>query len=182
MILGIDAGNYETKVCDGAISKFPSALGEWRDLSLRSYNKYDFEYEYKGIKGFGGTLAKRESQLAFSKLGDTKAHEDALIRILLACSLYDEDIQLVTGQPIKSKADKQKIKDMLLGTHKIKINGVDRKITISAVEVATECASFYTVKPVPNVTIIDMGAGTINVAVIKDTAYFVDERTTQTDE
>ncbi|MHC1722424.1 MAG: ParM/StbA family protein [Aminipila sp.] len=178
MILGIDAGNSEVKACDGSIFKFPSILGEFRHLNLpNTPQEFDYAYEYNGTKGFGGTLAERECQLGYSRLGDTKANQDVLIRVLLACSRYKEDLKIVVGQPISTHTDseKEKIINMLKKQHEIVINGKLHKINIVDVIVAVECASVLALNPnMEDTYIIDMGAGTINVAHVNN-GQFIDK-------
>ena len=119
MIVAVDAGNHETKYCSQyGVGKFPSVLGEYRERRLEQrFSDYDMVWEYRGKKGFAGTLAKYESEFSGSIMGDSKAHEDAKIRILLALHILgDTDYQIVVGQPINrhTPEEKLKIKVMLI--------------------------------------------------------------------
>lgn len=175
-LLGVDAGNFETKVCCGnKVEKWSSALGEYRTLKLENQlGAYDWAWEYEGEKGFAGNLAKRESEYLRSKLGDTKAHHDAYIRVLLACHKYGTDFNLVVGQPISqhSKGEKSKIKDALVGEHSLTVNGVNKIIKIHEMEVCPETASAIFCEPTKEtVQIVDVGAGTIGIALIENMQY-----------
>lgn len=64
MIIGIDAGNYETKVCGPfGVKKFYSDIGEYRERNLKSsFGPDDMVWECEGKKGFAGSLARYESE------------------------------------------------------------------------------------------------------------------------
>lgn len=177
MILGIDAGNYHTKVVsDKRIFKFPSDIGEYRQLNLDvNHGEYDMVVEYHGQKYFAGTLAKYESEFGSTTYGDSKAHLDAKLRVLIAVYLACKDVlnvQIVTGQPIGKHREKTKIKRMLEGMHTLTINGLTKRFTIERVEVAPEgAAAYWTFKQGGKIRIIDVGSGTINCATILDGRY-----------
>ncbi|NOV01319.1 ParM/StbA family protein [Paenibacillus planticolens] len=176
MIVAIDAGNYETKYFDGVqLKKFPSDIGfDWRERRLEQlHGDFDFEWEYQGKRGFAGTLAKYESQCAESMKGDSKAHFDALLRILLAIHQFrrDSDVSVVVGQPINThtNAEKKLIKEMLTGRHDLTVNGIQRSILIRRCEVAAEGVSAGVLLPKNGVIrILDIGSGTINYGTLKD--------------
>lgn len=177
MITAIDAGNHETKYCSQyGVGKFPSELGEYRERRLeQKFGEHDMVFEYQGKKGFAGTLAKYESEFTGSIMGDTKAHEDAKIRILLALHMLgDTDYSIVIGQPISRHAQEEKlaIKVMLLGKHTITVNGVTRTFTISRAEVAAEGGAAFWSNPRQGlVRVIDIGSGTVNGATLHDGRY-----------
>lgn len=181
-IIGIDAGNYKTKVCTAkGVFDFDSAFAPYHELYVRDEEDFgpdDMIIEYKGVKEFAGTLAKRENhfendQLANSVFGDTKYHEDALKRILIAIAKTKSKgpAKIFVGQPItKHSEDKEKIKKMLEGIHQIVINGVKYEIEIEEVNVGVE--GFAAAMCIPNLQpitrIIDFGSGTVNYATLKD--------------
>jgi plasmid segregation protein ParM len=173
-ILGIDAGGYETKVCiNGRVYCFPSDIGEYRELRLiDSLGRDDMIWEYNGEKGFAGTLAKYESEYGGVVRGKTKAHPEVALRILIAVYRHgDENNSIVVGQPIDThiKAEKDKIKEMLLGEHILTINGAAKTFSIDNVEVAPEGAAAFISNPDNGlVRIVDVGSGTTNFATIKD--------------
>lgn len=177
MIVSIDAGNSETKYCSQyGVGKFPSVLGEFRERRLeQNFGDSDMVYEYKGKKGFAGTLAKYESEFAGSVMGDTKAHEDAKIRILLALYMIGEaEYQIVTGQPIGKHVPEEKlaIKAMLLGKHSISVNGVAMSFVVSNAEVAAEGGAAFWADPQDGlIRILDIGSGTVNGATLCDSRY-----------
>jgi plasmid segregation protein ParM len=181
MFIGADGGNYETKIVTptGAF-KFRSCLGEYRDFQMDkgALSTDDIVWEYSGKRGFAGTLAESESLFVREMAGDTKAHEDAVIRILIAIHRFGNDsvIDLIVGQPIKKhKADKQRIIDMLKKEHTITVNGITKSFNIRNVNVAPEgAAAFWCLKEnIEKVRIIDCGSGTINLATIAD-GRFID--------
>ncbi|MFX3631880.1 MAG: ParM/StbA family protein [Candidatus Pristimantibacillus sp.] len=175
MIFGIDAGNHEVKVVNknGAFS-FASDIGEWRDRKLvTEFGQDDMEFEYKGRKGFAGTLARFESEFGGSIKGDTKANEDAKLRVLLAIHRCSDDMDnaIVVGQPISRHTDVEKslIKKMLIGQHTMTVNGKTKIFNINRAEVGAECASTGMLEPpVGYFHIVDPGGGTLNWA----TCYF----------
>ncbi|MGG1637202.1 ParM/StbA family protein [Paenibacillus sp. NRS-1760] len=171
MILGIDAGNHRVKVVNknGAFD-FASDIGEWRQRNLiTTYGPDDMEFEYNDRKGFAGLLARYESEFSGSIKGDTKANEDAKLRVLLAVHQYssDTDNAIVVGQPISKHTDDEKlaIKNMLIGVHTMTVNGVTKTFRINRVEVGAECASTGMLEPpLGYFHIVDLGGGTLNWA------------------
>jgi plasmid segregation protein ParM len=180
MLLGIDAGNFETKVVtrEGAF-KFVSTLGEWREFNIdTTAGADDIEYEYEGQRGFAGTLAQNESLFVREMGGDSKAHEDAKIRILIAIYRYATGNvhDIVVGQPIrKHKAEKGRIIAMLKGRHTITVNGVTKSFEIRNVAVAPEGAGAYWAYRGNEklIRIVDVGSATVNCATVND-GRFVD--------
>lgn len=181
LILGIDAGNYQAKVAGPyGVDSFRTSMCDWfeRDFN-ENFGLDDMEFEIDGRKGFAGTIAEYEDVFGVSSLyGDTKAHEDNKIRVLLAIhrylqkySLGTEEVCIVTGQPIIShKADeKSKLTEMLQGEHFITVNGYRRRIVINHVGIAAEGSS--AVWSMPNdgsqIRIIDIGSGTVNCATLQ---------------
>jgi plasmid segregation protein ParM len=178
MIVGIDAGNHNVNVFDGEkLDCFRATIGEWRERTLRQkHGKDDMEVEWNGRKLFAGTLAVYESEFGGSLGGDTKAHDDGLLRVLIALHRLNNDREycIVVGQPIKKHTDdeKQKIKTMLMQEHEIIINGVGRTFTIKRVEVAPEgSAAFWAMPQMGLVRIIDIGSCTVNLATVHDKRY-----------
>jgi len=184
MILGIDAGNVNVKVVNknGAF-RFASDIGEWRDRRLEgNFGSDDMEFVYNGRKGFAGTLARYESEFGGTLKGDTKANEDAKLRVLLALHRYSDDVDnaIVVGQPIAKhvEPEKQKIKEMLKGEHELTVNNVTKTIKINRVEVAAECASVGMIDPpLGTFHTVDLGGGTLNWA----TCIFDGERVLKID-
>lgn len=179
MIIGADGGNKNLKMF-GELGEliFNSELGEYRERNLeQTFSNDDIVFEFKGEKGFAGTLAENESQFSTSIMGDTKAHEEFLIRILLGLHKYTDkttDFQIVVGQPISkhNASEKAKMKKMLEGGHEITVNDVRKKIHIHRAEVAAEGgASFWSDPRKGKIRIIDFGSGTTNCASLIDGKY-----------
>lgn len=181
MNVGVDGGNHMIKlVTDQGAYKQLSTLGEWRERKLHSsFGPDDIEFEYRGQKGFAGSLAKYESEFIREMKGDSKAHEDAQLRILIALHRFtnSHEFNLVVGQPINQHTDEEKraIKNMLSGEHTIKVNGITKTFHINKVEVGAEGAAAYFANDIPDslVRIVDIGSGTINLATVID-GNFID--------
>ena len=179
MIVGIDAGNNEVKVAGpSGLDRFSSAIGEYRERNMKEvHGKDDIIFEYRGRIGFAGSLALAESEFSGSLMGDSKAHEDAKLRILIAihrqCQTANS-FQIVVGQPISKHTDDEKklIKNMLIGDHDLSINGKRKMFTITNVEVAAEGGAGFWARPKEQlVRIIDVGSGTVNCASLYDKRY-----------
>lgn len=177
--LGIDAGNHELKIAgESGVVGISAILGEFRERNLEeSFSDSDIIFHYKDRKGFAGKLAEMESEFAGSLFGTTKAHEDTLIRVLLAIASYGgsgHHYDIVVGQPIEQhkKEEKQLIKDMLIGEHEIEINGQLIEIFIDRCEVAAEGGvAFWSAPRKGRVRILDFGSGTVNGATLVDGKY-----------
>ncbi|MGG0644299.1 ParM/StbA family protein [Sporosarcina gallistercoris] len=184
LILGIDAGNHTAKIAGPyGMDSYRTAICDWfeRDI-VESHGADDMEFEIDGRKGFAGSIAVYEDEFGrASMFGDTKAHEDTKIRVLLAIYRYGKkygiditDVSLVTGQPIVSHkpTDKEAIQQMLVGTHTLHVNGETQSIHIVETGVAAEGSGAYWSSPEGGtVRIIDVGSGTVNAATIIDKRY-----------
>lgn len=183
MILGIDAGNNETKIVGpNGPRKFNSTIGEYKDRNLKdSHGADDMEFHYHntGRKGNAGTLAQIESKYGASRKGITKANEDVLIRVLLALHLYsggESEFGVVTGQPIKghTKKETDKIREMLTKEeHTITVNGKKKKIKVVQCSIAPEGAVSGLLHPqkLGKVRVVDIGSGTVNLASLLELHY-----------
>lgn len=191
LILGIDAGNFKGKVIGpyGADS-FRTNICEWFERDVEeTFGHDDMEFEIAGRKGYAGSIALYEDEFSNGAMyGDSKAHEDTKIRVLLAIYRYVnrycpniKEIALVTGQPIKKHKESEKaaIRDMLLGTHSIIVNNERKSFTITNVGVAPEGSSAFWSNPESGtVRIIDAGSGTVNAATIIDNRHINNSSTT----
>lgn len=173
-IVAIDAGGSATKFYDGKqLVVFPSDIGyDWRERRIKSsYGDYDFEWEYEGQKGFAGTLAQYESDCSDSRKGDSKAHPDARLRVLLALHQFADGIghHIVVGQPIgkHNETEKTAIKKMLEGRHDLIVNGKKKTIVIQRCEVAAEGVTTGLLVPSTGIVrVIDIGSGTVNYGTL----------------
>lgn len=171
MILGIDAGGYETKVCtSNGYFKFLSTLGEYRERKWGdNFGKDDMIWEYDGERGFAGSLAFFESEFGGNIRGNSKNHNDAKLRVLLAVHRFGSfSNKIIVGQPIDThvEEEKQGIKEMLLGTHNLTLNGKSKTFSIDNIEIAPEGPTAALSQQMPEglVRIIDIGSGTTNFA------------------
>lgn len=178
MKMGIDAGNHEVKVVtpNGAF-KFSSTIGEWREINLdNKHGDSDMLWHYEGDRGFAGTLADAESYMPSKSKGTTKAHREAMLRVLFAIHRYSDEnvVDIIVGQPIigHNKTEKDKLKKMLKKEHTMKINGKSKTFEIRNVEVVAEGAGVYWSQPREGlVRVIDVGSGTVNYVTVKDKRY-----------
>ena len=181
LILGVDAGNFKGKVAGPfGVDSFRTNICDWFERDVKEvFGNDDMEFEIEGRKGFAGSIALYENEFGTgATYGETKAHEDTKIRILLAIHRYVERycpgtnvIALVTGQPITRHKDgeKAKIVDMLLGKREFVVNGKKVKYFIEDVRVSPEGSAAFWSYPTPGlVRIIDIGSGTVNMATIDD--------------
>lgn len=176
-IVGIDGGNNEVKVVgEKNTFKFYSNIGEYRELRLESTFVDKMVFDYKGRKWFGGDLARRESEWLGSMSGDSKAHEELLIRVLLALHRYSDEtsFRIVVGQPISKHLPRYKdaIKSLLIGTHEFTLNDVTKQITVEQCAVVAEGAGAFWSNPKRGlIRIIDVGSATVNCVSIQDGEY-----------
>lgn len=183
-ILSVDGGNNGGKTVGWfGYDYFKTDICDWFERNIdEKFSDDDMEFEIDGRRGYAGPIASYENEFgASSMFGDSKAHDDAKIRILICVSRYLEkycpevsDVSIVTGQPIGGhrKEEKEKIKEMLTGKHEFMLNGIDRKINIKQVEVGAEGSSAYWSNDLPkDAYIIDVGSGTVNAACIRDKAH-----------
>jgi len=179
LIVGIDAGNNEVKVAyQNGVDKFASAIGEYRERNIvNRHGDDDMIFEFEGRLGFAGTLALAESEFAGAIMGDSKAHEDAKLRILLALhriKTAHNCFRIVVGQPIgkHNSEEKDAIKRMLIGTHELIVNKERKWITIDRVEVAAEGGvAFWSAPREGLLRIIDVGSATVNCATLLNKRY-----------
>lgn len=183
LILGIDAGNHYAKTAGPhGVDMYRTAICDWfpRDIVER-HGDDDMEFELNGRRGYAGTIAANEDQFGVAALyGDTKAHEDTLIRVLLAIYRYKakyyietDTVSLVCSQPLVSHVttEKAKLVALLRGTHDFTVNGKSHRITIEEVGVTAEGSVAFLANPqAGNLRIIDIGSGTVNCV------SFVDKR------
>lgn len=183
MKLGIDAGNFKVKIAgEFGLMDFISAIGESRAINLQQiHGQDDMYFEYQGETGFAGSLALYESEFGGSIMGDTKAHRDTRLRVLIGIHRYitmykiDEDeFDIVLGQPISKHnyEEKTKIKEMLVGDHVISVNGIEKMIHIRNIEVAAEGVSAYWSNPQSGmIRLLDIGSGTVNYSTVFEQRY-----------
>lgn len=191
IILGIDAGNHKAKVVGPfGVDSFKTNICDWFERDVEeSFGPDDMEFEIDGRKGFAGTIAQYEDEFGDgTRYGDSKAHEDTKIRVLLAIHRYlsrycphIEQVSFVAGQPIKrhKQAEKDSIIAMLKGNHEIKVNRRIRKVSIDRVAVAPEGSGAFWAQPSDGIIrVIDVGSGTVNAATIIDRKHVNNASTT----
>lgn len=191
LILGIDAGNHMAKVVGPqGTDMFRTNICDWFEREVEeTFGFDDMEFIINGRKGFAGTIAMFEDEFGNGSMyGDSKAHEDNKIRVLLAVNRYLDkyipnggNVSIVTGQPIKRHKEEEKkiIQEMLSGHHEVKVNGKTRSFYIENVGVAPEGSAAYWAKPSTGIIrILDIGSGTVNAATIIDKRHINNASTT----
>lgn len=181
LILGVDAGNHRAKVAGVyGTDSFKTNICNWFERDVQEvFGPDDMEFIVGNRKGFAGSIAAAEDEFGDgTTYGDTKAHEDTKIRILLAIHRYIEKygvaaqpICLVTGQPINNhkEIEKNKIIQMLIGDHEYIVNGKTQRIYIEGVKVAPEGSGAFWSNPRAGLCrVIDVGSGTVNMASTSD--------------
>lgn len=184
LLIGVDAGNYGGKTAGPyGVDFYRTAICDWfeRDV-VETHGADDMEFEIDGRKGFAGTIATREDFFGVGAMyGESKAHDDTKIRVLLGLYRYLEKyspserrLSIVTGQPLKmhKEVEKAQIIEMLRREHVFKVNGDRQRIIIENVGVAGEGAAAYWSSPSMGAKrIIDIGSGTVNCATIIDKIF-----------
>ncbi len=181
LILGIDAGNHKAKIVGPyGVDIFRTAVCDWFERNvIEKHGDDDMEFEIDGRKGFAGPIAAVEDEFGGgSMFGESKAHDDNKVRILLSLHRYinkycpgDKTISLVTGQPFVShKSDeKESIRSMLIGPHEFMVNGRVQRLHIMDVRVAPEGAGAYWSNPkAGEIRILDVGSATVNACTISN--------------
>lgn len=183
LILGIDAGNFKAKVASvHGVDSFKTNICGWFERDVEEEYEDFMEFEIDGRKGYAGSIAEAEDEFGDgAQYGITKAHDDTKIRVLLAIHRYMEkynlaasSVYIVVGQPIATHkaGEKQHIIDLLKGKHDYVVNGKRRKITIEEVTVSPEGASAFFSNPQKgSISILDVGSGTVNMAVISEKKF-----------
>lgn len=184
LILGIDAGNFKAKVASvHGVDSFKTNICGWFERDVEeTFGEDDMSFEIDGKKGYAGSIAEAEDEFGDgTRYGDSKAHSETKIRVLLAIHRYMEkynlaasSVYIVTGQPIAThkEGEKQQIIDLLKGKHDYVVNGKRRKITIEDVKVSPEGSGAFWSNPQPGtVRIIDVGSGTVNMGTISDKKF-----------
>ncbi|MCG7346405.1 hypothetical protein MHZ92_20065 [Sporosarcina sp. ACRSL] len=182
--LGIDAGNYRAKTAGPyGVDSYRTAICSWFKRNIEEdFGEDDMEFEYNGRKGFAGTLASYEDMFGESGMyGDNKAHDDTVIRVLLAIYRYTQKycpgflrFNIIVGQPIATHkpSEKKKLIDMLVGPHKIIVNRKTFHYTIEQVKVVAEgTGAFFASPKSGRIHIIDIGSGTVNLATLTDAKH-----------
>jgi plasmid segregation protein ParM len=140
-------------------------------------------------RGFAGSIAEVEDEWGNgATYGDSKAHADTKVRVLLAIHRYMEKycpnattFCIVVGQPVIShiEKEKEKIIKMLKGRHEFTVNGIKRNIWIADLRVTTEGGGGFWSNPQNGMCrIIDAGSGTINLVSILNNKHIVKSSTT----
>lgn len=177
-LVAVDSGRNSTKVkAQGReLFHFPSYIGSWADRENPEYVEGDVEMEYQGIKYFIGKLAKRESDDYYQPMKESKAELETVLLTLAAFYLAGIEggkIDLVTGVPVnRYKKDKDKLKEMLKGTHEVIINGKPYTYHIDRILISLEGgASFYQYPKDGLARIIDIGSRTTNIVTYEDYVF-----------
>lgn len=172
-IIGVDIGRSRCKFyTENNKWSFESCLGSYRTFNLeKSLGKDDSIVEYEDKKYFVGNIAAEESYDAAKNFLKTKALPDTKILALVGIhKLVDEseNVRIVICHPIDNHKgrDKNKIKEMLVGEHTVKVNDVTKSFRIESVSVTPECAcAKFAIEDLPQIAhCLDIGSATTNYA------------------
>lgn len=174
-IIAIDNGGSSTNIVTKHVNDwFPSVKSLYGERTLTTpKGKKDYIIEYKGEKFIGGYLAKYDSAMPLQFHSESKQNLFFDLSILTAIHQYGFlDNYVITCCPISKHDENEKngIRDRLLGSHTVKINGITRTFRISDVKVAPEgAASFWTFEPTGISRFLDIGSRTVNyVSVLNE--------------
>jgi plasmid segregation protein ParM len=175
MIVGMDVGRYKVKVWYAAGHfEFYSNIGEARELEFSDSKGIDDMYgSYNGRKFTAGTLAIREAEFGDSMMTESKIHEDTLILNLIALHRAVSGtgrVKIVTNLPIDChERDKDALRGLLLGMHRITLNGDMKSFLIDDCRVAPEGIGFYKhAKPGQTLRGLNIGSRTVNAITFRD--------------
>lgn len=175
-LVAVDTGRSRTKVvANGTRDVFPSVLGEYRDLRLeRRMKRTDMIVEYGGQRYYVGDVARDESVAGAQLMIPSKAHLDTKIFALAALHRVCRDksaVFLVTGEPIENHTagEKLRMKQLLLGTHVVSVNGEQKSFDVVRVEVAAEGATAgWALRRPGRYHLVDVGSRTVNFATMEN--------------
>lgn len=175
-LVALDAGRNGIKVVrNGSRDYFRAAVAPHRDLNLeRKIVRNDMTVQFGGEKFFVGDIAHEESIGGTQMMLASKAHRDTLILTLTALHRLfsgDDRIFIMTGVPVETpeKDEKQRLKLLLYGTHRICVNEQWKTFHIERVEVATEAATTaWALRRGDAYVIVDVGSRTVNYATMRN--------------
>ncbi|GLG02269.1 hypothetical protein Alches_23100 [Alicyclobacillus hesperidum subsp. aegles] len=177
-VISVDCGRSGVKAVSAHERVyFPATLGTWRQLrNGREMGVEDLVIDFAGERYFGGRVAIEEAEDGAQMMTAYKAHLDTKILTLAALHRLvtdDEPVMLVTGLPLAfhNDHDKQRMRELLLGTHTIGVHGVTKTIHIERVEVAAEgaTAAWSIAQRRPGrFHVLDVGSRTVNYATAVD--------------
>lgn len=164
-VIGIDLGNANVKTSKGVI--FESKLKS----GITKMNKEDIKVVYDGVEY---TVGSYDGALNISKRKyfKTAYKINLLTAIAKSCKANSITTNIVVGVPVESFNDKkltEEIKSHLenLGSQKITVNDVERKINIENAEVFCESAIVFSDREKfkdKKTLVIDFGGGTIDIS------------------
>lgn len=182
MLVGCDIGKYQSRFVYSPLAQFvfKSKLYVYRPLRVdNKLSQNDLIIEFKGEKYLGGDLGEREGEIPYQFVDTSKAHLTTLINLLAGLHRLPSNIyKIVLGCPISIRDDREKnrLKQLVRGVHKITVNGVEKIIKIEAVEVGPEgAAGYYSESKHQDCQGIDFGSTTTNYFYIAG-KKFIDKR------
>lgn len=178
-IIAVDNGGDNTKVLSQKMErptyfKSKKRYGNKSHYLLDTFEKYEddeamrsYIVEYEDVI-YLTNLRTEQSEYMMTGNTKSKANDYFIISTLIAVAKFGYDINyLVTSVPLKyiHSSDVDKIKDMLIGEHKIKIDKKDYEFEIRDVEVTAEAQSaLLHLLPEGRTTLLEIGSRTIGYA------------------
>lgn len=143
-----------------------------RNVGAESDGEYDFVIRWKNKTFFTGNIAIRESTaLKVEAFTESKAKDYFILSILQSIHMYGYDINyVVTCVPIihHIKEEKERIRQLLIGTHTLTINEVEKTFEIKEVLVMAECINaFWAIQPLGKTRWLDIGSRTVNFGTME---------------
>lgn len=182
MIVGCDIGKYQSRFVYSPLAQFSfkSKLYVYRPLKVENQlSENDLIIEYKGEKYLGGNLGEREGEIPYQFVDSSKAHLTTLINLLAGLHrLPVNSFRIVIGCPISIRTEKEKdrLRQLVKGVHKVAVNGNEKVINIESVEVGPEGAAGYYAEPkYDDCQGFDFGSTTTNHFYISS-KRFIDKR------
>ena len=178
-IIAVDNGGDNTKVFSHTMDnptyfKSKKRYGNKSHYLLETYEKYEddeamrsYIVEYNGVI-YLTNLRTEQSNFDISGNTKSKASEYFIISTLIAIAKFGFDINyLVTSIPLKYVHTKEedRIKELLIGEHEIKIDNKEYKFEIREVEIQAEAQSaILYLLPEGKTTILELGSRTAGYA------------------
>lgn len=170
-IIGLDVGRHRVKVCsDGFKLSFPSYCGSYRPLRLeRTMTEDDMIVEWKGVRYYVGAIARDEADDGVQNFLTSKVTTDTQLIGLTALHRIienGEEVALTVGHPINNhmQPEKEGMRQLFIGEHKLTVNGVHKRFTVTNVTIVPEGASAQFLLPSKHTIAhgIDAGGATTN--------------------
>lgn len=181
LTVGADIGKYRTKIkWKGGVQGHLSKIATYREI--KDNVKLDDNHvivEFNKQKYLAADLAEREGQNYLNSPDIHKSNLITLLNLMIELGrLPDINFNVIIGNPfgINVQSERERLKNLIIGTKEFNINGKDFRINIHNVGVAPEgLAAWYSSSFPDDVNIWDFGSSTIHAIAVRK-KKFVDKR------